>query len=222
MLRLLSAGLMAAALAAPASAKSVLFNGGFELGVLGDTRGLRNGATYANMPTSGASSDIWRNLAGWSTISGPGMEVQTRRTIGLSPTDGNYYLELDSTANTTIRQTVALTRGRYQLSFSYSPRSNDRGTNGVHFALADLVGGTVTGPNPGHGTRVGQWTAFTYDLKIDSAGSYALDFGAVGRSDSIGGLVDNIALTPVPLPAAGLAFIAGLGALAGLARRRKV
>jgi len=209
-------------LSAPASAKTLILNGSFEDGVPGDSRGRNNGARFdALAGGSGASWDVWQSLDGWTTVSGSGIEVQTRRTLGLAAADGAHYLELDSNNNSVMEQMLSLTRGRYKLSFAYSPRMDNAGTNGIAFSLGDALSGSVTGPNPAKATRVGAWTVFEYDLKIDIAGEYGLSFGAIGRSDSLGGLLDNVQLSPVPVPAAGLMLAGGLGLIGALRRRRK-
>jgi hypothetical protein len=110
-----SAAIVATTLAlSGASAATILTNGSFETGVPGNTPGLVNGANYADMPTTGPDSDVWAGLNGWTLRSGPGIEVQTQRTLGLTPKDGNYYAELDSLANSVMYQTVRLNVGKYR------------------------------------------------------------------------------------------------------------
>ena len=52
------------------------------------------------------------------------------------------------------------------------------------------------------------------------AGSYDLQFAAAGRGNSVGGLIDNVSLAAVPLPATGLGLIGALAGLTALRRRR--
>jgi hypothetical protein len=203
-------------LAAPASAATIVINGSFEDGVPGNTPGLNNGATFANMPTSGPSWDRWTAINGWTTASGPGIEIQSNRTLGsIDAHSGSYYVELDSNGNSRMVQSVALAAGDYVLSFWYSPRTNVAGTNGISWQVGSLAAGSVVN------TAVGIWTQITTTFTVASAGSYALSFAAIGTSDSFGGFVDSVSIdpAPIPVPAAGFLLAGALGALA--LRRRK-
>ena len=221
----IAAGIAATlALALPAAASTIVTNGSFETGVPGNVAGNHNGASYGAMPGYGGW-DIWTEIDGWKTVSGDGIEAQTNGTIGeVDAQDGQYYLEMDARGNSTMEQLVSLARGAYQLSFWYSPRSGDNATNGVDYALGSLVAGTVTGPSGAEGTAVGQWTQFVSSFSVASAGSFALRFGGSGRSDGYGGLIDNVAITAqpsdVPVPAAGLLLLGGVGGLGALRKRR--
>jgi hypothetical protein len=53
-----------------------------------------------------------------------------------------------------------------------------------------------------------------------TAGLFNLDFGATGRPDTYGGLIDNVSIAPVPLPAGALLLLTAFGGLA-VARKRK-
>lgn len=209
---------VAASLAPAQVAAGSVVNGSFEDIVPGSFLG-RNGSSYGNMPTSGNSWDVWQSVNGWSTVSGSGIEIQTQRTLGLAPADGDYYVELDSYSNSSMSQTLNLGVGRYMLSFWYSPRVGNALTDGIEYALGNLVSGLA---NDGvNGATRGGWTQILSSFTVTTAGAYNLLFSASGQSDSYGGLVDDIQIAPVPLPAAGLALMAGLGALGAVRRRRK-
>jgi len=215
--------------AAPATAATVV-NGSFEDPIAGNTAGLNNGQFYGTMPGTGSGWDRWTSLNGWTTDAGPGIEVQTKKTLGLTPKDGKYYVELDSNSNSAMTQSVWLERGVYLLSFFYSPRANGgqtdgemAGSNGITYSIANLSK-TVTGPDALMGTTVGTWTRITAKFIADTAANYTLRFAATGQSNSYGGLMDDVAIdyvAPVPVPAAGLLLLGGLGGLAALKRRRK-
>ena len=217
-------------LAVPASA-ATLVNGSFDTGVPGDTKGLNNNQTFGTMPGVGDGWDRWASINGWTTISGAGIEIQTDRTLGdVAPQDGQYYVELDSNNNSAMKQDVWLARGKYLLSFWYSPRSksgqNDAqlaGSNVIDYAIGS-VAGSVTGPSEAYGTAIGRWTQVFASFTANEAKTYSLVFAANGTNNSYGGLLDNVTLdfvAPVPVPAAGLLLIGALGGLAAFGRRRK-
>jgi hypothetical protein len=116
-------------------------------------------------------------------------------------------------------QRVRLGMTTYVLSFWYSPVNLNAATNTIAYNLGNVVSGQVTvGTN---GATVGVWTEIRQTLIIPKGGNYDLVFAAVGASDGVGGLIDNVSLTPIPLPAAGLLLLAGLAGLTGAARRRR-
>ncbi|MFN0113895.1 MAG: VPLPA-CTERM sorting domain-containing protein [Paracoccaceae bacterium] len=215
------AGLLAAAIALTGGAKAatVVTNGSFEQGVPGNTPGTVNGALFGQLPSGSPSSwDVWTNLIGWTTSRGPGVELQTD---GTHPTvdaqDGEYYAELDSTANSSIYQDVALHVGRYMLSFWYNSATGNFRSDGINYRLSGLTSGRVTSATPG--VVAGAWTQVTVEFLVKTAKNYRLTFAASGRSDGSGGLLDNIEIVPVPVPASGLVLLGALGGLAMLRRR---
>jgi hypothetical protein len=216
----ISAGFLGAA-----SASTIVTNGSFESGVPGNTRGLDNNALFGNLDSSGASWDRWKNLNGWRTVLGSGIEVQSNRTLStIDAKSGTKYVELDSTRNSGMAQTIALGVGSYMLSFWYSPRTSDPLTNGIEFsignALGYLTGGYATAGTPVSAV-VGSWTKVWRIFDVTTAGNYDLRFTANGVSDSYGGLLDDVDVAQVPLPAAGFALMAALGGLGAMRRRRK-
>lgn len=207
-------------LAAPVSAATIVTNGSFESGVPGNTPGLNNGALFSDLNSSGASWDRWTDIDGWRTVSGSGIEIQSNRTLStIDAQDGTHYVELDSNSNSRMVQTVGLKAGSYLLSFWYSPRTGAASTNAIEYNLGGIVGGKVT--NGILGATVGTWTEILQKVVIKKSGQYDLYFAGVGISDSYGGLIDNVSVAPVPLPAAGFGLMAALGGLAALRKRRR-
>ena len=216
----LSVLLAATSLAARATEKTIqpiLQNGSFEDST-GNSKGLVNRVTFNQLLTSNYSWDTWKTIDKWKNVSGPGVEVQTDRTLStIDAQDGDYYIELDSTANSSISQKVQLSQGTYLLSFWYSPRTALALTNTITYNLGRVVSGQIT--NGVNGARVGVWVEVKALFSIKSKGNYDLTFAAAGLSDGYGGLIDNVSIETVPLPATGFGLFAALGGL-GLMRRR--
>ena len=191
-------------MAVPAVASTVVANGSFEEGVTPDNWGL-----YSSIP-------------GWTVSTGDLVEVQTGPTLGLTPHDGKNYLEMDGNKNYAIEQIVSLAKGKYALSFWYSPRMVDDTTNDVEYSLGDKVAGTVMGPSSRQGTSVGTWTHIVSTFKVKTADNFNLRFAGAGAEDSLGGLIDDVSINvaPVPVPAAGFLLLGALGGLGALKRRR--
>ena len=220
--RVAAAAALVAAVAMPASAASLVVNGSFETGIPGNTAGLNNGALFGNLNNSGPSWDRWTSINGWTTTSGSGIEIQSNRTLDtVDAQDGTHYVELDSNSNSSMAQTLSLGVGKYLLSFWYSPRTSDPATNGIEYAIGTIAGGKVKNGVP-VGANVGTWVQIKTLFDVVKAGDYKLQFAAVGTNDTYGGLIDNVSVAPVPIPAAGFGLMAALGGLATMRRRRKV
>ena len=69
------------------------------------------------------------------------------------------------------------------------------------------------------GVQRGTWTEIVARFTVGTDGLYALQFGATGTADTLGGLIDNVSISAVPLPAAGWMLLAGLGGIAMVRRR---
>lgn len=216
---------MVFAMSGAAAAKTVtpvnlISNGSFEDGTTGRPFGIVNGARFGQLPVSGPSWDVFQAVKGWKTASGSGIEVQTNATLpSIDAKQGSYYLELDGLDNSSISQKVHLGAGSYNLSFWYSPRTNNSASNTIGYSLGNIVSGQVT--NSYKGAQVGFWTQIQTRVTIRSGGNYDLILAALGTSDGYGGLIDDVSLTAVPLPAAGLGLLGGLTGLGVLRRRRR-
>lgn len=190
-----------AALAAPTPAGNLLVNGGFE------------STTVAN--------GSWVNVAslpGWTWLGGPGTGFELRNNVAGSAQEGRNYVELDTNGNTTIGQYLDnLSAGaRYDLSFWYAPREQQAAsTNGIQvFWNGVLLGDTLTGL----GGSQNDWSQHEY-LVTAQSGRNLLSFASIGRSDSLGGNLDNVNLHNVPEPGSLALALAALGGLFLLPRR---
>jgi len=218
MSHLLTAIAFALALPGAAAAATVL-NGGFEA----DAGRAQDGQAFATLAT-GSDNDSWSvfdSLPHWTRVGGAGIEVQTTNTLGsINPHGGNHYVELDANSNSAMQQMLTLGVGRYLLSFWYSPRDERAASNGIAYAVGNLVSGSITGPGTAPLTRVGLWTEVTARFDVAEAGSYALSFAATGTSNGYGGFIDDVSVSAVPLPAGGMLLAGGIAVLAALRRRR--
>ena len=214
------AALLAAgtALAAPAVQANLLLNGSFEQAPAGN--GDTHGNSFASLPagTGNASWDTWTSLPGWAAVQPNGaIEIQTKNTVGVTPQDGQYYVELDShptaRANSSMTQKFNAGGGTGTLSYYYRPRTSTSGENGIRVYLNDLLVSTADGPPA---PPFGVWTLITIANLALEDGANELRFEAFGTNATYGGFIDNVVLTPIP----GAALLFG-SALAGLAWARR-
>jgi len=200
MMNLIKSAALAALLAggsAVAAPVELLVNGGFEA----DLQAAGSVGTYAN-------------LTGWT--GGPyGIEVRNN-VVGVAP-QGVNFIELDTTHNSSISQTVLTTLGQqYTLSFQFQDRPGvDSGSQGLAVTWG---GGAVDSVNNSLG---GGWETRSYTL-IGNGSAMDLKFTAIGRDDGMGTSLDNVSLTTaVPEPETYAMLLAGLGLVGVVARRRK-
>jgi hypothetical protein len=200
-----------------ANAATIVQNGSFEEdpGVNG-----QRGYSYTDIANGvDGGWDTFGSLPGWAADT-DGVEVQGQFTIPLTPYDGDYYVELDTSQNSGINQTIALGIGRYLMSFAFSPRQASTTTNAISYGIDGLFSDLVNGPGGALSTIVGEWTMVTREFVVASAGDYSMFFDAASKSDSYGGFIDDIKVSAVPVPAAGFLLFGALGGLAALRRRK--
>ena len=228
-----AAGLTSVFLVGAASASTLVVNGDFEDTSLAGG-GLVHGQELADLATGpGSSWDVYTTIPGWTTASGAGIEVQTNRTLtSIDAQSGQHYIELDShpspTSNSSMKQEIQLDIGTYKLSFWYSPRNGDSNSNGIEYSVTGapddnnlLLAGGVTGPSASNGTSVGAWTQFTSLFTVGSGDSpVTLLFAATGKENTLGGFIDSVSISAVPVPA-GLPMLLTAFAGIGYAARRR-
>jgi hypothetical protein len=158
-------------------------------------------------------------IPGWTLDTGPAIEIQNN--VAGSPFDGQQFVELDSSANSSIYQDLSTVVGQtYELSFAYSPRPGiDANSTGIDISWG---GALVTNLDlTGVGLSNTAWQVYTYDLTATST-TTRLEFAATGNSDSFGGYIDAVSVSPVPEPSSlALCGFAGVIGLAVARFRRK-
>jgi len=195
-----SVAVIAALLAGQASAATVelINNGSFE-SIDGHT-----------VLTSG-HWNIYNNITGWTGI-GHGIEV--RNNVAGSAFDGKYFVELDTTANSAMQQSISTTAGQhYTLSFAFENRPGVKtSSEGIEVFWNGVSKGVYNNST--------NWKLETLDL-VGIAGLSTLKFSARGTSDSYGTSLDKVSLiSAVPEPETYGMLLAGL-ALVGVVARRK-
>jgi hypothetical protein len=155
---------------------------------------------------------IVNSVEGW-TKSGTGDGIELQNHAAGLPFSETNLVELDSNNNSAMSRTIGA--GHYSLGFYYSARPNiPASSNGIDVLIDGVSIFNITG-NGGGQTN---WMPQSLDFTV--AGNATLTFAAIGTSDSLGGYLDDIGLTPVPEPATWALLIAGFGIVGAAARRR--
>ncbi|MEM1076072.1 MAG: VPLPA-CTERM sorting domain-containing protein [Pseudomonadota bacterium] len=235
------ASLLAAALLLGASfahAATIVVNGDFETvhgdggsDIYGMTDYNSTGDTLSALAdgTRSSSWDVFHAIPGWTKGDGTtGIEVQTTNALGIKPHSGDHYIELDSEGNRTqpsnssMQQTVILDAGRYALSFWYRGRPGTTdGSNGITSAIGNGILDILEVNSGLDGLAKNDWTRITRRFTVDNDNTETtLVFAAVGRNDELGGFVDTVSISAIPLPAGAWLILSGLAGL-GVMRRFK-
>lgn len=164
---------------------------------MASTNLVENGSFENNTVTGhGGQWQLFSNIDNWSRSNNAKFELQTNK-LGIVPAqDGNQLLELDSTANYSISQSVATSAGKkYELTFYYSARVEGNATTNAAKVLwngNELA--TINSSTKG-------WTKYSFTVEANDTSS-VLSFAGAGKSDSLGAFLDNVSLTEIPEPCA--------------------
>ncbi|MBQ4833092.1 DUF642 domain-containing protein [Pseudoalteromonas sp. MMG010] len=130
-------------------------------------------------------------ISGWQRSDNAQAEIQTNSLGIIDAVEGTQYIELDSTENYSIKQTIATQAGKtYSLSFSYSARvADDEDTNAAEVLWNGEVVAELNSSTPG-------WEQHTVTLTGADDVS-VLTFAGTGTDDSYGAFIDDVKLEAV-------------------------
>lgn len=189
-----------AACAFSAQAQNLVVNGSFEQVSATNTQNSGSWGTYSS-------------IVGWTGT--PNIEV--RDSVAGTAQQGSNFVELDTNNNSGMFQTINGS-GWHELSFWYSARMNvAAGSNGLGFNFGSLSGQVLT--NVAGVSSGNVWQQYTAQVLLN--GPTSLMFWATGKSDGLGGSLDNVSVTAVPEPESYAMMLAGLALMGTIARRRK-
>jgi hypothetical protein len=196
------ASMSAQAIPLPPPPINLIVNGSFEAPVL---------------PTDSWDILYGGAVSGWTA--GPhGIELRTN--VDGFAQDGLNFVELDTTQNSWMEQTVTIsTAGSYLLSFWYNSRPGVVApTDMLGWSFGEGASGVVKPSDPANPT--GTWRQFSQTFAFSGPQQVDLRFHATGSSNSFGGSLDSVSVTAVPEPESYAMMLAGLGLMGAIARRR--
>ncbi len=183
---------------------------------------LTNGGFESDVGLTGNSWSVFKSIDGWQSDGGPGIEIQRGNVGGTTAFAGHQKVELDShggkDTNSHMYQNVTLGAGKYEFSFEYFARIADANSNGIGYSIAPVVGSLVGDIARSYS---GNWITVSNFFTLDAETEVTVRFWADGKDDTLGGYLDNVSISAVPLPPSVLLFGASLLGLGWLGRRRR-
>ncbi len=187
---------------------SLITNGSFEQLMFADnstSQGLVHNTNLQSFENKSSAWDIFYALPGWVTTAGNGIELQ--KNVVTSSVEGKNHVELDShkngSSNSVMTQSLdSLTIGaEYLLEFSYKARTNHKNDNGINVFWYDASTDfnknmTADFAINGRSKQSPNWSVESVLLTAQSE-TMDLSFGAFGKQNSLGGLLDNVSLVKV-------------------------
>jgi hypothetical protein len=148
------------------AAESIVVNGGFE------------------SPWVVPNWSVFSSIPGWTTTSGPGIEVQ-----GWGALEGGQAVELDSHGPSTMVQYLPTQAGKtYKFSVGFSPRPGV-GDNRIGVYWNGTLLSVLDGNGSGNGGSV--WSRHSFKVTATQT-STPLMFSDLSYPDSLGGLIDDV------------------------------
>ena len=186
-----------------ANAPNLITNGGFE-----DTAFSGDFETY---------SAVSGGLTGWTIETGSVDLINTY----WNPAGGAYSLDLSGNEDGVISQSFATVVGqRYLVSFAMAGNPDDTNhpnkTMEVGLSLGDYYTFNTTGKTH---SDMG-WAQNSFEFKATGTLSELYFLSANEYNSPYGVALDNITVTAIPEPESFAMFLAGLGLIAAVARRR--
>ena len=213
--RVLKAALAAAVLCVSVSGAgaATLINGGFEEPGIGGF-GFRRSA----------------DVPGWTAVNGNMEFWYPWFQRGISGYEGQQFIELNSddrrvngsTRKATIFQDVTGIEAGTRLDFSFAHRGRTKDED-LRFSLIDVTHGQTLFSDDYTGLK-GAWTlndSTALPAIIALGGTVRLQFESL-EGGTLGNLIDDVSLTPAPVPVPAAFLLLGTGLLSlGLLRRRR-
>ncbi|MBS1723584.1 MAG: hypothetical protein JSS66_11590 [Armatimonadetes bacterium] len=192
--------IVALAVAATSVAQaSALINGSFE----------QPGSSVFNQFNNG-------EVPGWTAQAGKTIEIGVPVVYGVTNYDGLNVMEVDSTENVTVKQTVTLASGSYDLSFLFAERGKNMVGKPADTCDFDVLWNNTVVAH----YRPDSTVMSLADLHVNALqGSNTVAFRGSGTSDGYGAILDKVELNPVPEPS--LCAALGISALAALRRKKR-
>ncbi len=192
------------------STPSLITNGSFEsVKYANDNKAIDETSKkkLASFDNTHRKWSVFYALPGWVTSSGKGIELQ--KNVVTQSQDGSQHVELDSStrnSNSVMTQSVdSLTVGaNYLLEFFYKPRTNTTNDNGINvywYDEATKFDVNMTSSLVANSTHrvTPNWVKKSVVLTAQSS-SMDLSFGAFGKQNTLGGLIDNVSLVQLSSP----------------------